>query len=152
MPQARALAGEAASRAPNPRADFDELLQLACLTLVEGTHEAAPAESFVDHISTRIEKALNEALALLDAEDSVRTALCSAAGCENLERLGHLVLALPARELAVIEEHYFRGRQLKHIAGDMRVTQGRISQIHRRALARLRECMMAPHLAEPLII
>ena len=151
LPQARALAHEHARRAPG-WAEFEELHQVACLTLVECSHESVPPESFAARVGTRIEHALEEALASVHAENAVRDALCAAAGREGLEKLRDTVLALPARECAVIEEHYFHGRQLKHIAGDMRLSKGRISQIHQRALVRLREWMAAASQACPLIM
>lgn len=45
---------------------------------------------------------------------------------------------LPERERYVIEEHYYRGRRLAEIGVDMGVTESRVCQLHRRALAMLR--------------
>lgn len=54
------------------------------------------------------------------------------------ERLLHAVEALPAQERAVIRNHYLQEISFEDIAADLGVTRGRISQIHRQALARLR--------------
>jgi len=45
---------------------------------------------------------------------------------------------LPARERAVIDEHYLGGKRFDRIAEEMGVTPARVSQLHRQALERLR--------------
>jgi len=55
------------------------------------------------------------------------------------ERIVELVHSLPAQEKRVIHEHYFQEHALQDIAEEMHLTRGRISQIHHRALKRLRE-------------
>lgn len=47
--------------------------------------------------------------------------------------------SLPERERYVIHEHYYRGRRLAEIGVDMGVTESRVCQLHRRALALLRD-------------
>ena len=49
------------------------------------------------------------------------------------------VAELPPREAQIIEMHYFQGVQLKEIAVMMKVSEPRISQLHSRAVALLRE-------------
>ena len=49
---------------------------------------------------------------------------------------------LPERERFVIEEHYYRGRRLAEIGLDMGVTESRVCQLHRRALALLRDDLL----------
>lgn len=60
------------------------------------------------------------------------------------QRIVELVHSLPAQELRVVHEHYFQERPFQDIAEAMRLTKGRISQIHHRALGRLRK-----HLSQP---
>jgi RNA polymerase sigma factor for flagellar operon FliA len=55
------------------------------------------------------------------------------------ERILQLVHSLPAQERRVVHEHYFQERAFQEIAEAMQLTKGRISQIHHRALERLRE-------------
>ncbi|MFC5475510.1 sigma-70 family RNA polymerase sigma factor [Paraherbaspirillum soli] len=52
----------------------------------------------------------------------------------NLERL-------PERERKILMYHYFHGLTFEHIGSILGVTKGRISQIHRSALALLRQAM-----------
>jgi RNA polymerase sigma factor FliA len=59
------------------------------------------------------------------------------------KRIVELVHALPAQERKVIQGHYFQERPFEEIADDMRLTRGRISQVHRKALARLHETLRA---------
>jgi RNA polymerase sigma factor for flagellar operon FliA len=54
-------------------------------------------------------------------------------------RLAKLVEALPDQERRVIKYHYFQNLEFTEIANMFRVTKGRISQIHKRALWLLRE-------------
>lgn len=46
---------------------------------------------------------------------------------------------LPVRERSIITAHYFEGVQLRTIAHDLGVSEPRVSQLHARAVARLRE-------------
>lgn len=55
------------------------------------------------------------------------------------ERIVQLVQSLPAQERRVVHEHYFQEIPFQDIAEAMHLTKGRISQIHHRALGRLRE-------------
>lgn len=60
----------------------------------------------------------------------------------------HLALAkavgqLPARERSIITQHYFEGVQLRAIARELGVSEPRVSQLHARAVARLREILAA---------
>ena len=58
-------------------------------------------------------------------------------------RILELVNSLPAQEKKVIQTHYFQERAFEEIAEGLRLTRGRISQIHRKALARLRQALRA---------
>lgn len=49
---------------------------------------------------------------------------------------------LPDRERRIIDLHYRRARSFDDIAAEERVTKGRISQLHKRAIERLREIVL----------
>jgi RNA polymerase sigma factor for flagellar operon FliA len=53
------------------------------------------------------------------------------------------VAQLPAREQAIVSQHYFEGVRLKDIGKQLGVSEPRISQLHSRALGRLRELLAA---------
>lgn len=55
--------------------------------------------------------------------------------------LSHAIKRLPARERSVIEQHYLDGIQFKEIAETFGVSLPRVSQLHARAIARLRELL-----------
>ncbi len=60
----------------------------------------------------------------------------------------HLALAravgqLPERERNIITQHYIEGVQLRAIARELGVSEPRVSQLHARAVARLREILAA---------
>jgi RNA polymerase sigma factor for flagellar operon FliA len=57
------------------------------------------------------------------------------------ERIASLVKDLPAHERKVIHSHYFQHQPFEEIACEMALSRGRISQIHRSALARLRDSL-----------
>ena len=57
------------------------------------------------------------------------------------ERIVELVKSLPAQERRVVHEHYFQERPFQEIAEGMRLTRGRISQIHHKALRRLGDAL-----------
>jgi RNA polymerase sigma factor FliA len=62
------------------------------------------------------------------------------------ERMDHAALAravsnLPERERYIIAAHYFEGVQFKSIAQTLGVSEPRISQLHARAVVRLREAL-----------
>jgi RNA polymerase sigma factor for flagellar operon FliA len=57
---------------------------------------------------------------------------------EASEALADAIEALPAYERLVIRMHYHKGMMLKEIGRLFRVTESRISQVHGRALRRLR--------------
>ena len=54
------------------------------------------------------------------------------------ERLLHAVDALPAQERLVIRSHYLQDLPFERIAATLQLTKGRISQVHKQALLRLR--------------
>jgi RNA polymerase sigma factor for flagellar operon FliA len=56
-------------------------------------------------------------------------------------RVRALVNALPARERDILRQHYFEQREFQEIAAQLNVTKGRVSQLHARALQRVREAL-----------
>lgn len=65
----------------------------------------------------------------------------SAALREMRELLLGAVEALPSQERTVIRGHYLQDLPFERIADAMELTKGRISQIHKQALARLRQAV-----------
>ena len=61
------------------------------------------------------------------------------------ERLVQAVDALPPQERTVIRSHYLQEIPFEEVASTLKLTKGRISQIHKQALLRLRACV-ADHL------
>jgi len=56
-----------------------------------------------------------------------------------LRRLLGYIDELPLRERHIISEHYFRGVKFKDLAAELGVSESRVSQLHSRAIARLRQ-------------
>jgi RNA polymerase sigma factor for flagellar operon FliA len=69
-----------------------------------------------------------------DAPDAL--ALLEAAGTRN--EIDAALARLPDRERAIVARHYFEGVPFKTLAAEWRVSEPRISQIHTRALGRLK--------------
>lgn len=57
------------------------------------------------------------------------------------EILGHAVDLLPERERLVLTLHYFQYTPFSDIAVLLKVTKGRVSQLHKQGIARLRDCL-----------
>jgi RNA polymerase sigma factor for flagellar operon FliA len=55
--------------------------------------------------------------------------------------LGAAVQKLPAREQTIVRMHYFMDVPFKSIAAELRVSEPRISQLHARAMTRLKSLM-----------
>jgi RNA polymerase sigma factor FliA len=49
----------------------------------------------------------------------------------------------PARERDVLQAHYYEQREFQDIAAVMGISKGRVSQLHARALAQIREWLNA---------
>jgi RNA polymerase sigma factor FliA len=60
-------------------------------------------------------------------------------------RVIELVKALPPQERTVIQSHYFQEIPFEQIADELHLTRGRISQVHRKALERLKEALREQH-------
>ena len=61
----------------------------------------------------------------------------------DAEAVAKAVEQLPERERNIIRAYYFQGAQLRTIASEMGVSEPRVSQLHARAVARLREYLAA---------
>ena len=59
------------------------------------------------------------------------------------QRIVDLVDSLPTQERKVIRHHYFQEVAFDEIAQSMQLTRARISQIHRKALTRLKDTIRA---------
>jgi RNA polymerase sigma factor FliA len=57
------------------------------------------------------------------------------------ERVRTSVEQLPARERDILQRHYYEQREFQDIAAELGVTKGRVSQLHARALQRVREAL-----------
>jgi RNA polymerase sigma factor for flagellar operon FliA len=57
------------------------------------------------------------------------------------ETLAKAVELLPERERHIVSSHYFRGVKFKDLGAELGVSEPRISQLHSRAIARLKELM-----------
>jgi RNA polymerase sigma factor for flagellar operon FliA len=51
---------------------------------------------------------------------------------------------LTPREQAVVRMHYLQGMTYEDIAATLRITKGRVSQLHQQALERLRRLLSQP--------
>lgn len=60
---------------------------------------------------------------------------------EQRAELVHAVESLPSQERTVIARYYFDGDTLKQIKAELGVSESRVSQIHARAVGRLRKLM-----------
>lgn len=74
-----------------------------------------------------------------DEADPAPSAYESLEWCEMQARLAHEVGELPEREAAIIRHHYDTGLSFARIAELLGLSRGRISQLHRAALEKLRK-------------
>ncbi len=65
-------------------------------------------------------------------------------------RIREAITTLPARERKLISMYYFRNATMKDIGKEIGVNESRVSQLHARAMARLRKAMSPPAPAEVL--
>ncbi|HEY1954180.1 MAG TPA: sigma-70 family RNA polymerase sigma factor [Polyangiaceae bacterium] len=73
------------------------------------------------------------------ADDGALTPETLVSARSDADALAKAVDRLPVRERNIITAHYFEGVQLRSIARDLGVSEPRVSQLHARAVARLRE-------------
>lgn len=57
------------------------------------------------------------------------------------ERVRALVEELPGRERDILRQHYYEQREFQEVATHLGITKGRVSQLHARALQRVREAL-----------
>lgn len=74
-----------------------------------------------------------------EAVDPAASAYDSLAWRQTLSQLSGAVAALPEREASVIIDHYEHGLSFAQIAELLGLSRGRVSQLHRSALLRLRK-------------
>lgn len=100
--------------------------------------EGSPFDQFVDTIvGLGLGYLLDEAS---HAQSTASTdALAYAQTAELEARLLQVLSRLPGRLQSIVRSHYFQYVPFKDIALQMGVTKGRVSQLHREALSRLRE-------------
>lgn len=65
----------------------------------------------------------------------------AAAAKSEREMLGRLIDQLPERERHIVASHYFGGVKFKDLGAELGVSEPRISQLHSRAMQRLRDLM-----------
>lgn len=70
-----------------------------------------------------------------------RDGYASLAMRQLLQRLRDAVRDLPEPERGIVEGHYFQQRPFVDIAAGLALTKGRVSQLHKRAMQRLREML-----------
>jgi RNA polymerase sigma factor for flagellar operon FliA len=67
---------------------------------------------------------------------------------ETRERLRAAIATLPPRERSVVGRYYFEEATMKEIGAEIGVNESRVSQLHARAMARLRQVLSAAPRAE----
>jgi len=77
------------------------------------------------------------------AEDGALTPEHLVCARSEANALAKAVEKLPVRERDIITQHYWGGVQLRVIAKDLGVSEPRVSQLHARAVARLKEYLAA---------
>jgi RNA polymerase sigma factor for flagellar operon FliA len=105
------------------------------------------AESEVeDPFGRMVELTINLALGFLIEDSDVATDLEDPDSPEELQALDQLkrnivaaIERLPPREKLIVQYHYFHHMAFEELAAQLGVSKGRVSQLHRRALERLRE-------------
>ena len=75
------------------------------------------------------------------ADDSTPSALAMLEAIGTSDELRAAVEQLPERERMIVAKHYFEGMRLKDLGKLLGVSEPRISQLHSRAIGRLREAL-----------
>lgn len=60
---------------------------------------------------------------------------------QTREQVRALVEQLPPRERDIVRQHYYEQREFQEVAANLNLTKGRISQLHARALERIRSAI-----------
>jgi RNA polymerase sigma factor for flagellar operon FliA len=107
-------------------------------------NDEADADSFDQMVGLTI----NMALGFLLEDSNLATGVTSNDLTENNEALVQLkynlaaaIDGLPARERLIIQCHYYHQMKFDELAEQMSITKGRVSQLHKRALALVREAL-----------
>lgn len=79
------------------------------------------------------------------AADRSANAYESLAWKESLRHLLEEVTNLPERERTIIRQHYLEGLDFEHIATQLNLSKGRVSQLHKAALGVLRRRLRGAH-------
>lgn len=74
-------------------------------------------------------------------DESSPNALDLLEACDERAAIARALEALPERERGILQDHYFRGVAFKEIARQLGVSEPRVSQLHSRAVRRLREML-----------
>ncbi|NLY41055.1 MAG: FliA/WhiG family RNA polymerase sigma factor [Desulfovibrionales bacterium] len=87
-----------------------------------------------------------------DPEHDFKEPFAAVAFQDIIDKLGHLINKLNEREQLVLSLYYSEELNMKEIALTLDVTEGRISQIHSQALAKIKKMYMQQHgdLVHPL--
>jgi RNA polymerase sigma factor for flagellar operon FliA len=67
---------------------------------------------------------------------------------ETRDRVRRAIASLPARERKVVALYYYRDVTMKQIGKEIGVNESRVSQLHARAIQRLRKALIVPGTAE----
>lgn len=113
---------------------------------LQGSRDAASPTTLEDFASLALGLAIGLMLDDPDAperaDDSVEANPYAGTELNQMrERVRTLVEQLPARERDILRRHYYEQREFQEIAADLGVTKGRVSQLHARALKRVREAL-----------
>jgi RNA polymerase sigma factor for flagellar operon FliA len=85
---------------------------------------------------------LEESSAAERPDESVEANPYSATEISQMrERVRTLVDGLPERERDILRQHYYEQREFQAVAAHLGITKGRVSQLHARALQRIREAL-----------
>ena len=113
---------------------------------MQGSPEAASATTLEDFarlaMGLAIGLMLDDADASERADDTVEANPYAGTELSQMrERVRTSVEQLPARERDILQRHYYEQREFQEIAAELGVTKGRVSQLHARALQRVREAL-----------
>lgn len=114
-------------------------------SLAHGALRAPRNASFEDFVRLAAGLAIGLVLEGPEAEPVDDTAAANPYRATELaqqrERLRSLVQALPEREHEVMRQHYYEHREFQEIASRLGLTKGRVSQLHSKAVERIRGCL-----------
>lgn len=103
--------------------------------------EGDPLEAFAAWVVGLGIGQLLDGVSLHDPASRPRTPYTELERDQTRELLAQAVDLLPERERLVLTLHYFQHVPFTDVAKYMRVTKGRISQLHRQGITRLRDCL-----------